>query len=65
MVAAFLLLLLAAPQAAAAQEPAAALVPQVGAPFPGFEFPRFGTEERASLAAFRGRKLLLVQFASW
>ncbi|KAA3608103.1 MAG: hypothetical protein DWQ01_13595 [Planctomycetota bacterium] len=44
---------------------ARAPVPKVGEFFPTLEFPTLGGGESTSLAAFRGRKILLIQFASW
>ncbi len=38
--------------------------PVVGRPFPLALFPRLGGGQ-GSLADFRGKKLLLIQFASW
>ena len=39
--------------------------PVVGEPHPDFTLPRIDTREAVSLAQFRGKKVLLVQFASW
>lgn len=36
-----------------------------GEPFPLNQFPRLDGKGFASLAAFRGKKVLLIQFASW
>lgn len=50
----------------AATPPAAAeYPPQVGQPHPDFVLPRIDNREAVSLAQFRGRKLLLIHFASW
>lgn len=39
--------------------------PEVGAPHPDFVLPRIDNREAVSLAQFRGRKVLLIHFASW
>ena len=39
--------------------------PVVGQPHPDFTLPRIGTREPFSLSQFRGKKVLLIQFASW
>ncbi|MGD9720129.1 MAG: peroxiredoxin family protein [Pirellulales bacterium] len=39
--------------------------PQVGTPHPDFTLPSIEDGAAISLAQFRGRKLLLIQFASW
>lgn len=39
--------------------------PQVGDRFPVLILPSLGDESPSSIAQFRGRKLLLHQFASW
>ena len=39
--------------------------PEVGQAFPLQAFPQIGAEGLHSLAEYRGRKVLLVQFASW
>lgn len=54
-----------APQSAGAQSS-----PSVGQPFPIYELPLLqrssdAKTRRSSIAAYRGKKLLLVQFASW
>lgn len=54
-------LLLGAAASAAPQGPQ----PKVGEPFPLQTFPRLEDGELASLADYRGEKVLLVQFASW
>ena len=39
--------------------------PQAGQLHPQFVLPRIDTRERVSLSAFRGKKVLLIHFASW
>ncbi len=39
--------------------------PHVGQPHPDFVLPRIDNREAVSLAQFRGRKVLLIHFASW
>lgn len=39
--------------------------PQVGQPHPNFVLPRLDNRKPVSLSEFRGRKVLLIQFASW
>ena len=39
--------------------------PQVGEPHVDFVLPRIDTREAVSLSQFRGKKVLLIQFASW
>jgi hypothetical protein len=39
--------------------------PQVDAPHPDFVLPRIDNREAVSLAQFRGKKVLLIHFASW
>ncbi len=39
--------------------------PQVGQPHADFELPNIESGEKVSLAQFRGKKLLLLHFASW
>ena len=39
--------------------------PAEGQPFPLQEYPQIGKDGLHSLAEYRGRKVLLVQFASW
>lgn len=41
------------------------LAPKEGQIFPEIEFPTLDGEDRMSLSAFRGQKILLMQFASW
>ena len=40
-------------------------LPQVGELHPDFRLPRIDTREAVSLSQFRGKKLLLIHFASW
>jgi hypothetical protein len=39
--------------------------PAVGEPHPGFVLPSVADRAPVSLADFRGRKVLLIHFASW
>ena len=39
--------------------------PQVGKKHPDFMLPRIDTRAPVSLSQFRGKKVLLIQFASW
>lgn len=39
--------------------------PQVGEPHVDFVLPRIDTREAVSLSQFQGKKVLLIQFASW
>lgn len=39
--------------------------PEVGKPFPIQLFPELGAKGLKSLKDFRGKKVLLMQFASW
>ena len=39
--------------------------PRVGQLHPDFTLPRLGDGEPVSLSQFRGRKVLLIHFASW
>ena len=39
--------------------------PEVGKPHPDFVLPRIGSREPISLSQFRGKKVLLIHFASW
>ena len=39
--------------------------PQVGQPHPEFVLPSIGDGTPVSLSEFRGKKVLLIQFASW
>ncbi len=52
----------AAPAALAAADPQPL---EVGAPFPALELPTIQGDQRVSLEAFAGRKVLLLEFASW
>lgn len=54
------LVLCCCPLAAGADYP-----PSVGQPHPDFTLPAIDDRAPVSLASFRGRKLLLIQFASW
>lgn len=42
-----------------------AAAPEVGQPFPLWPFTQIGKEGLHTLAQFRGKKVLLIQFASW
>ena len=44
---------------------AADYAPEVGKPHRNFVLPNITDREPVSLAQFRGKKVLLVQFASW
>lgn len=48
------------PMAAASSYP-----PEVGDAHPDFVLPEIGTGEAVSLSQFRGKKILLIHFASW
>ncbi len=39
--------------------------PRVGQPHPDFTLPKLGDRSPVSLSQFRGRKVLLIHFASW
>ena len=39
--------------------------PQVGKRHPDFTLPRISDRQPMSLSQFRGKKVLLIQFASW
>ncbi len=39
--------------------------PQVGQPHPDFTLPNLDDRAAVSLSQFRGRKVLLIHFASW
>lgn len=39
--------------------------PQIGQPHPDFVLPRIDNGKPTSLSQFRGKKVLLVHFASW
>lgn len=44
---------------------AAGYLPRVGEPHPDFVLPAIADGEPVSLSQFRGKKVLLVHFASW
>jgi peroxiredoxin len=44
---------------------AASYDPRVGQRHPDFTLPVIGTGKPASLSDYRGKKVLLIQFASW
>jgi peroxiredoxin len=44
---------------------AASDAPQVGQPYPDFVLPNIEGGAPVSLSQFRGKKVLLIQFASW
>ena len=56
---------LAALLGATGAAPAQGTSPAVGEPYPDFTLPRIDTREPVSLSSLRGRKVLLIQFASW
>ena len=39
--------------------------PTVGQPHPDFALPQIGTDNPVRLSDFRGKKVLLIHFASW
>lgn len=43
----------------------AAYAPRVGQAHPDFVLPRIGDRQAVALSQFRGRKVLLIHFASW
>ena len=45
--------------------PAAPYAPKVGQRHPDFTLPTIGDRAPVSLSNFRGKKVLLIQFASW
>jgi peroxiredoxin len=45
--------------------PAASYAPKVGERHPDFTLPTIGDRTPVSLSDFRGKKVLLIQFASW
>jgi hypothetical protein len=45
--------------------PAAPYAPKVGQRHPDFTLPTIGDRAPVSLSNFRGKKALLIQFASW
>ena len=44
---------------------AASSAPEVGQSHPDFTLPTIGDRTPVSLSSFRGKKVLLIQFASW
>ena len=44
---------------------AASYAPKVGEKHPDFTLPTIGDRTPVSLSNFRGKKVLLIQFASW
>jgi hypothetical protein len=54
-------MVLGSPQGASAQ----AYAPKFGQRHPDFTLPRIDDRAPVSLADFRGKKVLLIQFASW
>ena len=48
-----------------ARAPAASYAPKVGERHPDFTLPAIGDRRPVSLSNFRGKKVLLIQFASW
>ena len=44
---------------------AASYAPKVGEKHPDFTLPTIGDRKPVSLSDFRGKKVLLIQFASW
>ena len=51
--------------AAAIPAPVAAYPPKVGQRHPDFTLPDLATGRPVSLSDFRGKKVLLIHFASW
>jgi hypothetical protein len=45
--------------------PAASYAPKVGQRHPEFTLPAIGDRTPVSLSNYRGKKVLLIQFASW
>jgi peroxiredoxin len=45
--------------------PAAPYAPKVGEKHPDFTLPMINDRKPVSLSDFRGKKVLLIQFASW
>ena len=39
--------------------------PRAGQPHPAFTLPRIDNREPVALSQYRGKKVLLIQFASW
>jgi peroxiredoxin len=48
-----------------ARDSAASYAPKVGERHPDFTLPTIGDRTPVSLSNFRGKKVLLIQFASW
>jgi hypothetical protein len=48
-----------------ARAQAASYAPKVGQRHPDFTLPKIGDRAPVSLSNFRGKKVLLIQFASW
>jgi hypothetical protein len=48
-----------------ARASAASYAPKVGERHPDFTLPTIGDRTPTSLSDFRGKKVLLIQFASW
>ncbi len=59
------LLLLAGPSRSIAQEIVLKYEPQVGKPHPDFALPRIDDGKPLLLSELRGKKVLLLHFASW
>jgi hypothetical protein len=49
----------------ASRAKAASYAPKVGERHPDFTLPTIGERTPTSLSNFRGKKVLLIQFASW
>jgi len=49
----------------ASRDSAASYAPKVGEKHPDFTLPRIDDGAPVSLSDFRGKKVLLIQFASW
>jgi peroxiredoxin len=47
------------------RDSAASYAPKVGETHPDFTLPTIGDRTPMSLSDFRGKKVLLIQFASW
>ena len=52
-------------QSASAGASAASYAPKVGQRHPDFTLPTIGDRTPVSLSSYRGKKVLLIQFASW
>ena len=50
---------------ATSHDSAASYAPKVGERHPDFTLPTIGDRTPVSLSDFRGKKVLLIQFASW